>query len=265
MSATQQIDTRRGVGMKWAVRDTTAMVWRNLTVIRRVPQLLVFALVQPMIFVFMFRYVFGGAIQAQGMSYVNYLMPGIFVQTMAFGSINTAIGLAEDKNKGLLERLKSLPMSRTAVLGGRVLADTTRNVVTVVLMLLIGFIVDFRTSASVLGVIGGIALMVLFGFSLCWIFALIGLTVSNGEAAQAAAFPIMAPLVFASNAFVDPVTMPGWLRWWAERQPVSLTVRGVRALMLHSDSTSVVWGSVLWSVGISAVLAPIAIRRFRAA
>ena len=184
---------------------------------------------------------------------------------MLFRSINTAIGLAEDKNKGLLERLKSLPMSRTAVLGGRVLADTTRNVVTVVLMLLIGFIVDFRTSASVLGVIGGIALMVLFGFSLCWIFALIGLTVSNGEAAQAAAFPIMAPLVFASNAFVDPVTMPGWLRWWAERQPVSLTVRGVRALMLHSDSTSVVWGSVLWSVGISAVLAPIAIRRFRAA
>lgn len=265
MTASQPIDTRAGVGFTWAVRDTTAMVWRNLTVIRRVPQLLVFALVQPMIFVFMFRYVFGGAIQAQGMSYVNYLMPGIFVQTMAFGSINTAIGLAEDKNKGLLERLKSLPMSRTAVLGGRVLADTTRNVVTVVLMLLIGFLVDFRTSASVLGVIAGVGLMVLFGFSLCWIFALIGLSVSNGEAAQAAAFPIMAPLVFASNAFVDPVTMPGWLRWWAERQPVSLTVRGVRALMLHSDSTSVVWGSVLWSVGISAVLAPLAIRRFRAA
>lgn len=265
MSAPQHIDTRPGVGFTWMVRDTTAMVWRNLTVIRRVPQLLVFALVQPIIFVFMFRYVFGGAIKAQGMSYVNYLMPGIFVQTMAFGSINTAIGLAEDKNKGLLERLKSLPMSRTAVLGGRVLADTSRNVVTVVLMLLIGFIVDFRTNASVLGVIAGVGLMVLFGFSLCWIFALIGLSVSNGEAAQAAAFPIMAPLVFASNAFVDPVTMPGWLRWWAERQPVSLTVRGVRALMLHSDSTSVVWGSVLWSVGISVVLAPLAIRRFRAA
>jgi len=264
MSDATSIDTRRGVGFTWAVRDTTAMVWRNLTVIRRVPQLLVFALVQPIIFVFMFRYVFGGAIQAQGMSYVNYLMPGIFVQTMAFGSINTAIGLAEDKNKGLLERLKSLPMSRTAVLGGRVFADTVRNAVTVVLMLLIGFLVDFRTNANVFGVLAGIGLMVLFGFSLCWIFALIGLSVSNGEAAQAAAFPIMAPLVFASNAFVDPVTMPGWLRWWAERQPVSLTVRGVRALMLHSDSTSVVWGSVLWSVGLSLVLAPLAIRRFRA-
>ena len=249
----------------WAVRDTLAMTRRNLTGMVRVPTVLVFSLVQPVIFVFMFRYVFGGAIKIPGRDYVDYLMPGIFVQTVTFGAINTAIGLADDKGSGLLERLRSLPMSRSAVLGGRVMADTTRNVVTVVLMLLIGFIVDFRTSASVLGVIGGIALMVLFGFSLCWIFALIGLTVSNGEAAQAAAFPIMAPLVFASNAFVDPVTMPGWLRWWAERQPVSLTVRGVRALMLHSDSTSVVWGSVLWSVGISAVLAPIAIRRFRAA
>jgi ABC-2 type transport system permease protein/oleandomycin transport system permease protein len=259
------ISTQAGSGFGWAVRDTLAMVWRNLTVIRRVPQLLVFALVQPMIFVLMFRYVFGGAITSSvpGQSYVDYLMPGIFVQTVAFGAINTAVGLAEDKNKGLLERLKSLPMSRSAVLGGRVLADTTRDVVVVVLMLLVGFLVGFHTHTNLLKVIGGVGLMVLFGSAICWIFAVIGLSVTNGEAAQAAAFPLLAPLVFASNAFVPTSTMPDWLRWWAERQPVSVTVRGVRALMLGSEPMDYVWGSIAWSLAITALLAPLAIRRFR--
>lgn len=259
------ISSQPGSGFGWAVRDTLAMVWRNLTVIRRVPQLLVFAIVQPMIFVLMFRYVFGGAITSSvpGQSYVDYLMPGIFVQTVAFGAINTAVGLAEDKNTGLLERLKSLPMSRSAVLGGRVLADTTRDVVVVVLMLLVGFLVGFHTHTNLLKVIGGVGLMVLFGSAICWIFAVIGLSVTNGEAAQAAAFPLLAPLVFASNAFVPTSTMPGWLRWWAERQPVSVTVRGVRALMLGSEPMDYAWGSVAWSLAITALLAPLAVRRFR--
>ncbi|MDO8362108.1 MAG: ABC transporter permease [Actinomycetota bacterium] len=259
------ISTRPGVGFAWAARDTLAMVWRNLTVIRRVPQLLVFAIVQPLIFVFMFRYVFGGAIPsgASGLPYVDYLMPGIFVQTVTFGAINTAVGLAEDKNNGLLERLKSLPMSRSAVLGGRVLADSTRNVLVVVLMVLVGFLVGFHTHTSVLKVIAGIGLMVLFGFAVCWIFAVIGLSVANGEAAQAAAFPLIAPLTFASNAFVPTATMPGWLQWWAERQPLSVTVGGVRALMLGNQSMDYVWGSIAWSLGITVVLAPLAVRRFR--
>jgi len=259
------ISTRAGSGLLWAVKDTQAMVWRNLTVLRRVPQLLVFALVQPLIFVFMFRYVFGGAISsgAAGLPYVDYLMPGIFLQTVTFGAINTAVGLAEDKNKGLIERLKSLPMSRSAVLGGRVLADTTRNVFVVTMMLLVGFLVGFNTHTNVLKVIGGVGLMVLFGFAVCWIFALIGLAVTNGEAAQAAAFPILAPLTFASNAFVPSSTMPDWLQWWAERQPLSVTVSGVRALMLGSESMSYVWGSIAWSLGITAVLAPLAVRQFR--
>ena len=249
----------------WAVRDTFAMVWRNLTVIRRVPQLLVFSFVQPVIFVFMFRYVFGGAIQIPGGRYVDYLMPGVFVQTVAFGAINTAIGLADDKNKGLLERLQSLPMSRSAVLGGRVLADTVRNVFIVLLMLAVGFMVGFRTHTSVLQVAAGVAVMVLFGLALCWIFALIGLLVPNGEAAQAAAFPLLAPLVFASSAFVDPRTMPGWLRWWAERQPVSITAKGVRSLMLGGPEfpSAYVWGSIAWSLAIIAVMAPLAVRKYR--
>ena len=263
---TPTISTRAGSGFGWTVRDTLAMVWRNLTVIRRVPQLLVFSLVQPLIFVLMFRYVFGGAINSgiPGLGYVDYLMPGIFVQTVGFGAISTAIGLAEDKNKGLLERLQSLPMSRSAVLAGRVLADTTRNVLIVVMMLLVGFIVGFHTHTSVLEVMAAVGVLVFFGFALSWIFALIGLVVANGESAQAAAFPLLAPLVFASSAFVPASTMPGVLRWWAERQPVSMTATAVRSLMLgHGIPRDYVWGSLLWSAGISLVFGGLAVRKFR--
>lgn len=260
------ISTRQGAGFVWALRDNLAMTWRNLTVIRRVPQLLVFALIQPIIFVLMFRYVFGGAIQAPGgISYVNYLMPGIFVQTVVFGAINTAVGLAEDRTKGLLERLKSLPMARSAVLGGRVAADSVRNAVVVVLMIVVGYLVDFRPTGSFFEMVAAVGVMVLFGLSMCWIFAIIGLVVPNAEAAQAAAFPLVAPLVFASNAFVPVETMPDWLQWWAERQPVSVTVRAVRALMLGTDPIDYVWASLAWSFGIMIVMAPFAIRKYRKA
>ncbi len=247
----------------WAIRDTLAMTGRNLTAMRRVPQVLVFSLVQPVIFVLMFRFVFGGAIKIPGRDYVDYLMPGIFTQTVAFGAINTAVGLAEDKGKGLLERLRSLPMSRSAVLGGRVLADTARNVVIILLMIVIGMIVGFRTHTNVLAVAAGIGVLVLFGVALASIFVLIGLSVSNGEAAQAAAFPLLAPLVFASNAFVDPASMPGWLEWWARRQPVSKTTEAVRALMLGGETAGPVVASIIWSFAIIAVMSPIAIARYR--
>ena len=250
-------------GFMWAVRDTLAMTWRNLTVMRRVPQVLVFSLVQPIIFVLMFRFVFGGAITVPGVDYVDYLMPGIFVQTVAFGAINTAVCLAEDKGKGLLERLRSLPMSRSAVLGGRILADTLRNLLIIILMIAVGTLVGFRTHTNVFLVTAGIGVLLAFGFALAWIFALIGLTVANGEAAQAAAFPLLAPLVFASNAFVDPSTMPDWLAWWAERQPVSKTAEAVRALMLGGPTAGPVTASVLWSLAITAVVAPMAVRRYR--
>lgn len=252
-------------GLGWAIRDTIAMTGRNLTAMRRVPQVLVFSLVQPVIFVFMFRYVFGGAIQIPGQDYVDYLMPGIFAQTVSFGAINTAVGLAEDKGKGLLERLRSLPMSRAAVLGGRVLADTVRNTVIVVLMVLIGLLVGFRTHTNLLAVIAGIAVLVFFGVALASIFVFIGLSVPNGEAAQAAAFPLLAPLTFASSAFVDPSSMPGWLEWWARRQPLSKTTEAVRALMLGGPTSGPVTASLLWSLGIMAVMAPLAIAKYRKA
>jgi ABC transporter DrrB family efflux protein len=252
-----------GDGLVWAVRDTLAMTGRNLTTIKRVPQLLVFSIVQPVIFVLMFRYVFGGAINIPGESYVNYLMPGIFVQTVTFGAINTAVGLAEDKSSGIIERLRSLPMSRSAVLGGRVLADTSRNAFIVLLMLGIGYLVGFRAQTNVPMVLLGIVLLILFGFALAWLMALIGLSVTNGEAAQAAAFPLLAPLTFASNLFVDPSTMPSWLEKWARNQPVSRVADAVRACMLGGPTLDKVLIALAWTVGIVAVLAPVAIARYR--
>jgi ABC-2 type transport system permease protein len=247
----------------WAVKDTVVMTWRNLTAMRRLPQILVFSLVQPIIFVLMFRFVFGGAIEIPGQRYVDYLMPGVFVQTVTFGALNTAIGLAEDKNRGLLERLRTLPMARSAVLGGRVLADSTRNVAVIILIFLIGLAVGFRPEGSVPAIVLGLFVLVMFGMSLAWLFAFIGLSVTNGEAAQAAAFPLIAPLVFASNLFVDPATMPSWLQAWAEHQPVSATADAVRACMLGGPVGSEVLTALAWSIGLSAVLAPIAVRRYR--
>ena len=258
---TAPADTDGGIG--WVIRDTRAMTWRNITGMFRVPQVLVFSLIQPVIFVLMFRYVFGGAIKIPGQSYVNFLMPGIFVQTATFGAINTAVGLADDKGKGLIERLRSLPMSRSAVLSGRVMADTIRNLVIVVLMLVIGMGVGFRPNTNLLMVAAGIGVLVVFGIALAWLFVTIGLSVTNGEAAQAAAFPLLAPLTFASNLFVSPATMPGWLQVWARNQPVSATADAVRACMTGGPTASKVVIALAWSVGMSAVFAVIAIRRYR--
>jgi ABC transporter DrrB family efflux protein len=250
-----------------AVRDAMAVTWRNLIAYRRVPQLLVFSTIQPVIFVLMFRYVFGGAIETDPIPYVDYLMPGIFVQTVVFGAIATAIGLATDMKTGLMERFRSLPMARSAVLAGRTMADLTRNVFVVLLMVAVGFAVGFHLHTDVLGLIGGILLLLLFGYAMSWIFATIGLWVGDPETAQAAAFPLLAPLVFASSLFVQVETMPDWLQPWAEHQPVSVTANAVRHLMIGDPvgSTSDVWQSLAWCVGILVVFAPMAVRRYRRA
>ena len=246
-----------------AVADALTIAWRNLVNLRRSPQLLVFATIQPVIFVLLFRYVFGGAIQVTGFRYVDFLMPGIFDQTITFGAINTGVGLAEDLNKGLIDRFRSLPMARSAVLIGRTLADIARNVFVITLMVIVGFLVGFRVHTNAIGLIAGVALMLLFSFSLSWIFATIGLAIGNAEAAQAASFPILAPLTFASSAFVQTSSMPGWLQGFAKHQPVTVTVDAVRALCLGGPTTGKVLAAVAWSVGIVAVFAPLAVRRYR--
>jgi ABC-2 type transport system permease protein/oleandomycin transport system permease protein len=246
-----------------AVSDALALAWRNLLTIRRVPQLLIFATIQPLLFVLMFRYVFGGAIDVPGVDYVNYLMPGIFAQTVAFGAISTGIGLAVDKDTGLIERLHSLPMARSAVLAGRTLADLTRNVFVVTLMVAVGFAVGFRIETNAARLVLGVLLLLLFGFALSWVFALIGLSVANAESAQAASFPFMMPMVFASSAFVSTDTMPGWLQAFAEHQPLTAAVDAMRTLVLGGPAAGPVLESLAWSLGILAVFVPLAVARYR--
>jgi ABC transporter DrrB family efflux protein len=251
--------------LSWVVGDALAIARRNLIALFRVPTTLVFSTIQPVIFVLMFRYVFGGAIHVPGWRYVDYLMAGIFVQTVTFGSVNTGIFLAEDLQKGLIERFRSLPMARSAVLAGRTLADVARNILVVVIMVVVGFIVGFRVQTNVFAFLAGVLLLLLFGFAMSWVMALIGLSARNGEAAQAASFPLMALLVFASNAFVDPRTMPGPLRAYANHQPVTATVSAIRALQHGGPTTRPVLTALAWSIGIAAVFAPLAVRRYRQA
>jgi ABC-2 type transport system permease protein/oleandomycin transport system permease protein len=266
VTLTDRPTTHEGrLSFAWGVRDTLAIAGRNLLTLVRLPQLLVFSTIQPIIFVLMFRYVFGGAVRIPGLElpYVDYLMPGIFVQTVAFGAVNTAIGLSEDLSKGLIERFRSLPMARSAVLAGRTMADLVRDVFVVALMCVVGFLVGFRIHTNALAFLGGMLVLLLFAFALAWIFALIGLLVGNAETAQAASFPVLAILVFASSAFVSPETMPGWLSWFAEHQPLSITVDAVRGCCIGGPTATYVWRSVVWSVALIAIFAPIAVRRYR--
>jgi ABC transporter DrrB family efflux protein len=246
------------------VADALTITWRNLLNIRRNPQLLVFATIQPIIFVLMFRYVFGGSIQVTGVKhYVDYLMPGIFVQTVVFGSLTTGVGLADDLQKGLIERFRSLPMARSAVLVGRTLADLVRNVFVVLLMTAMGFIVGWHVHTNALALLAGLLLVVAFAYSLSWLFAIVGMSAPDGETAQAASFPILAPLVFASSAFVSIKRMPGWLQAFASRQPVSIVVNAVRALTYGGPTRTYLIESIAWIVGIIAVCAPLAIAKYR--
>jgi ABC transporter DrrB family efflux protein len=249
-----------------SLRDAIAVAQRNLITYRRVPQLLVFSTIQPVIFVLLFTYVFGGVVSTSlTVPYIDYLMPGIFVQTVVFGAIGTAVGLATDVKSGLLERFRSLPMARSAVLAGRTFADLIRNVFVVILMTAVGFAVGFRVQTNAWLFIAGMLLVLLFGYSMAWIFATLGLVVGDPETAQAAAFPIMAPLVFASSAFIPVSTMPGWLQAFAEHQPVSVTASAVRALVLGGPTASYVLQTLAWCLGILAIAAPIAVWRYRKA
>jgi ABC-2 type transport system permease protein/oleandomycin transport system permease protein len=244
------------------VRHALAIAYRNLLTIARTPQLLVFATIQPVIFVLMFRYVFGGAIKVPGTNYVNYLMPGIFVQTVVFGALTTGVGLAEDLHRGLIDRFRSLPMARSAVLVGRTLADLARNLFVVLLMAAVGVLVGWRTHAGAARLLGAFLLVLAFAYALSWVFAIVGLSSPNAETAQAASFPLLAPLVFASSAFVPVSSMPSWLRGWANHQPVSVVINAIRELTLDNDTSNLI-PAILWIAGIIAVCAPLGVWRYR--
>jgi ABC-2 type transport system permease protein/oleandomycin transport system permease protein len=253
-----------GSRIGWAVADTLTVTWRNLIAYTRIPEFLFFSTIQPIMFVLLFRYVFGGAIHPPGGGpYVNYLMPGIFVQSVAFGSISTAVGLAEDLQKGLLERFRALPMARAAVLTGRTTADLVRNFFVVGVITGIGYAVGFRIGAGVPEFLLGIVIVLLFSYALSWGFAVIGLSAPNSETAQVMAFPLLFPLVFASPAFVPVATMPGWLRVFAVHQPVGVVITATRALMHGGPASSAVLEALVWCAGFLVVLVPLAVRQYR--
>jgi ABC transporter DrrB family efflux protein len=247
----------------WAVADALVLAKRNLLQIPRIPELLVFATIQPIMFVIMFRYVFGGAIAISGTSYINYLMAGIFVQTVAFGSVTTGIGLAEDLQRGIVDRFRSLPMSRSAVLTGRTLADLIRNMFIVVVMLAVGVLVGFRPQGSALGWVAATGLLLLLSFSFSWIAAAVGLAVRSVEAAQSAGFIWLFPLTFVSSAFVQTRTMPGWLRGFADHQPISIIINAVRAFMLGQPVGSYGWQALAWCLAILVVFVPLSVSLYR--
>ncbi len=253
----------KGIGLKRAASDISVVTRRNLLRITRSPQLLAFSTIQPIMFVLLFTYVFGGAIQVPGMSYVDYLIPGIMVQTALFGGASTAVGLAEDLTKGIVDRFRSLPMARSAVLAGRTFADMVRNIGVVLLMVVVGTLVGFRFHNGVLPGFAALALAVLFGYAFSWVFATIGLLVKDPETAQVAGFIPLFPLVFASSAFVPVQSMPSWLQGFAEHQPVSVTVDSIRALTQGGDIAWPVTQSLLWIALILVVFMPLAVHLYR--
>ena len=251
--------------VRYTLSDTMVLALRNLRRIPRAPDLLISFTLQPLMFVLLFVYVFGGAIKTPGHSYKDFLIPGIVAQTMCFGGFVTALGLADDLKKGLIDRFRSLPMSRAAVLAGRTLADVATNVLQIVVILGVGLIVGFSFHASPLEIAGGIALMLLFGYAFSWIFALFGLIASSAESAQAIGFIVIFPITFVSSAFVPLDSLPDGLRQLAEVNPFTVVVDAMRALWIGDPAGNDVWGAVLWSIGLSVVFAFLSVWRYKRA
>ena len=243
--------------------DSLEMVKRNLIHIKRTPELLLDVTLSPIMFVLLFNFVFGGAIGglvgAEGGEegdYINYMMSGIFVQTIAFAGICTSVLLANDLQKGIIDRFRSLPMSQSAVLTGRTVTDLLRALLAIAIMWGVGMLVGFRPEGGLAGNLAAIGLMLLFGFALSWVGVAAGALVRTPEALQGIIFAVVFPLTFVSSAFVPTGTMPDWLEWFAERQPMTLVMNEVRDLTLGIDVYQAEVAAVLWCVGILIVAFP---------
>lgn len=254
--------------MKWWLSDAWVITVRNLRRIPRQPDMLFFITLQPIMFIVLFRYVFGGAIEKSlgGEDYAQFLMPGIFVQTVLFGSVGTTgIGIADDMKRGIIDRFRSLPMSRSSVLLGRTVADVALNALTVAIMVIVGLAVGFRFKGSLLDSVLGIAMLLFFGFAFSWIAAFIGLLVKSVEAAQSGGFIWLFPLTFASSAFVPTDDMPSWLRAFADNNPVTIVINALRAWFNGTEVGSDGWASLAWTLGIIAVFSSLSVWKFRRA
>ena len=252
--------------MKYIVSDIWAITKRNLYRYLRLPQLLFFSTVQPVMFLLLFNFVFGGAIRVPGIpegEYINYLLPAILAQVVMFGGMQTGVGLAVDMTSGIIDRFRSLPMSRVAVLAGRTLSDLIRNIVVASIMIGLGYALGFRFGKGFFFAAGMIGLVLLFGYAFSWIMAFIGMGVKDSETAQVAGFPVIFPLLFASSAFVPVATMPGWLQAFANNQPVTHLIESARYLTVGIGSADSIWKAVLWAVAILIVFVPLSVMRYR--
>jgi ABC transporter DrrB family efflux protein len=251
----------------YAISDTLVLAIRALRRIPRNPDLLTAYTVQPVMFTLLFVFVFGGAIPTPGYDdYADFMIPGIIVQQMSFGGFATALGLVDDLKKGLVDRFRSLPMSRMAVLTGRTLSDIAMNALALAVMIVVGYIVGFSFATSPTEVVGGIALCLLIGYAFSWVFACVGLLASTPEAANAFGFIAIFPLTFASSAFVPPETMPDWLQTFAtEINPFSIMVDAVRSLFVGGPGGDDIIPCIAWCVGLIAVFGTLAVRRYRTA
>jgi len=247
--------------------DTWTITKRNLLRYTRLPQLIFFSSIQPIIFLTLFNFVFGGALGSTGAAfhskYINYLLPGIMVQVTLFGGLQTGIGLARDINSGIIDRFRSLPMSRAAVLAGRTIADTIRNVSVIGIMLFIGYLYGFRFYNGAWNALAMVGVFLLFGFAFSWVSAFLGMVLKDEETAQLAGFVFVFPLVFASAAFVPVATMAGWLQHFASNQPITFATQAGRELALGTPSHGAIWKLLIWIIGILVVFIPLSVWIYR--
>jgi ABC-2 type transport system permease protein len=261
-------------GLRQTISDSLVIAWRNIRGGLRVPDTQVYMFLQPIMFVVLFAYVFGGAIPVPGdpnpLAYREFLMAGIFAQTMSFAVAPASVGLADDMSKGLIDRFRSLPMSRAAVITGGVISNLLSQLFVLIIMMICGLIVGWQIDNGIGPFLGGVALLLAFAFSMLWIGALIGLSVGNPQVAASAGLVWLFPVTFVSNAFVPTSQLPSWLQPIAEWNPISAVVEACRQLFgnpgVQSDAWPMqhpVWASVFWIALITAVFAPLAIRKYK--
>jgi len=246
-----------------ALSDTGGVARRNLLRIARTPRLLVISLIQPTMLLLLFRYVLGGAIRLPGGHYVDYVVPAVFLEAVLIGGMTTSIGLAQDLQSGIVDRFRSLPMARSAVLAGRTLADLSRSILSLAVMVVLGLAVGFRFHGNVVPIAGGLLLIIAFGYAFSWLYAAIGIATKDPETAQIAGILPFFVLMFASNAIVPVNTMPGWLQPFARNQPLSVTVAAVRALLEGGPAAHWVWQALVWAAGILVVFFAVALHLYR--
>ncbi len=248
------------------ISDTLTLAERALVRLPRNPDMLLAFTVQPIMFVLLFAFVFGGATETPGYGdYIDFLIPGMIVQQICFGGFTTALGLAEDMTKGLIDRFRSLPTARASVLAGRTLADVATNLLSIMILLGSGLIIGFGFDANIAEILAGLGILLLFGFASSWVFALIGLSVSTPEAANGVGFTLIFPITFISSAFVPVESMPSGLEEVAQANPVTVLCDAMRALWLDQPAHSDIWMSIVWCFVLTAIFAPIAVAKYRKA